>query len=125
MFFGIPDATLAAIVTILSGILGWIIKEYRDRTEGFKQKNIGVNVRHSDEYDFAGRLRGEIIRLQDLLKDSYADIKLLDIEGDSLRAENLKLVGELYECKREILRLNHEAQQLSNQIDRLLQNSAD
>lgn len=125
MFFGIPDATLAAIVTILSGFIGWLIKEYKDRCDRTKQKHGTVSVRHSDEYDFADRLKNEIVRLQSLLKDAYVDLKNLDTQGDLLRAENLKLIGELYECRREILRLNHEATQLSNQIDRLLQNSAD
>lgn len=125
MFFGIPDATLAALVTILSGVLGWVIKEYKDNCDRAKQKQGTVSVRHSDEYDFADRLKNEIMRLQSLLKDSYADIENLDTERDLLRTENLKLEGEVYEYKREILRLNHEATQLSNQIDRLLQNSAD
>lgn len=125
MLLGIPDATLAAIVTILSGLIGWLIKEYKDKCDRAKHKKVGVNVRHSDEYDFADRLKNEILRLQGLITDAYADIKNLDTEGDLLRAENLKLIGELYESQREILRLNHEATQLSNQIDRLLQNSAD
>lgn len=125
MFFGIPDATLAAIVTILSGLVGWLIKEYKDRCDTTKQKRLNINVRSHDEYDFAGRLRAEILRLQSLLKDAYLDMKNLDTEGDLLRAENLKLIGEVYTLQREILRLNHEATQLSNQIDRLLQNSAD
>lgn len=125
MLFGIPDATLAAIVTIFSGLAGWLIKEYKDRCDFNNQQKLTVNVRSHDEYDFAGRLKSEIIRLQGLLKDAYTDINNLDTEGDLLRAENLKLIGEVYEHKREILRLNHEATQLSNQIDRLLQNSAD
>ena len=125
MLLGIPDATLAAIVTILSGLMGWLIKEYKDKCDRTKHKKVGVSVRHSDEYDFADRLKNEILRLQGLLKDAYADMKNLDTEGDLLRAENLKLIGELYESQREILRLNHEATQLSNQIDRLRQNSAD
>lgn len=125
MFFGIPDATLAAIITILSGLIGWLIKQYKDKCDSDKRKRLATDVRQEDEYDFAGRLRSEVLRLQESLKDAHADIKDLDTEGDLLRLENLKLTGEVYECRREILRLNHEATQLSNQIDRLLQNSAD
>lgn len=122
MIFGIPDATLAALITILSGLIGWLIKQYKDNKEKAKQKQLIVDVRSTDEYDFAGRLRSENHRLQELLKEAYADIENLDTEGDLLREENLKIRGELYESRREILRLNHEATQLSNQIDRLHEN---
>lgn len=122
MIFGIPDATLAALITILSGLIGWLIKQYKDNKEKAKQKQLIVDVRSTDEYDFAGRLRSENHRLQELLKEAYADIENLDTESDLLREENLKIRGELYESRREILRLNHEATQLSNQIDRLHEN---
>ena len=119
MLFGIPDATLAAIITILSGVLGWAIKEWRDKTEQKNQLNSKVNVRYSDEYDFAGRLKKEIIRLRSMLDGKYKDSQDINNEVDALQAENLKLIDESYNLRREVLKLKYETTKLSDQIDEI------
>lgn len=118
MFFGIPDATLAAIVTLISGAIGWAYKEWRDSVDRKNQQLLKTNVRKDDRYDFADRLKSEIIRLQELIDHAYQDLKTADTQIDTLRADNLKLESDIYECKRENLRLNDEIVNFKQTIDR-------
>lgn len=119
MFLGIPDATLAAIVTLCSGAIGWMYKEWKDSVDKKNEHLLKTNVRKDDRYDFADRLRMEIIRLQGLVDDAYKDLKTADIQIDTLRADNLKLESEIYDSKREILRLHNEIIYLEDKIDGL------